>query len=365
MMLKAFDIELRNVTLDRKVEVLKEKLDETQTRLNELPTLQREYVELSREIATKDSQRNDIGKKLALLRRAYDSDDTDFTTVSDASIPTAPTESNRKIICAAIALLGCALGFVLILGLELFDTTIKTEAELELKLGLPVLGSLRKLSKGEVLVPGYEESAFNERFNIISRRIRQAVPNRGARILVVSAAKGEGKTMCVANLAACLGRQDERVLVMDAQVREGDSDITLRDFILPDGHEDEEKAGLGEYLSFEKDDVNEIVWPTILPGVECLPRVEQAVIPDLLGANRMRELTEEVSKRFSVVFLDAAPMLHYVDAELLAQWVDAVIFVVRSRTMSASALRRAVERIEATEVPVVGAILNGVDRHYL
>ena len=62
MMLKAFDIELRNVTLDRKVEVLKEKLDETQTRLNELPTLQREYVELSREIATKDSQRNDIGK---------------------------------------------------------------------------------------------------------------------------------------------------------------------------------------------------------------------------------------------------------------------------------------------------------------
>lgn len=49
-----------------------------------------------------------------------------------------------------------------------------------------------------------------------------------------------------------------------------DTRLILRDLIPED---EQHLKGLGEYLSYEADESNEITWPTVLSGVECLGKV--------------------------------------------------------------------------------------------
>jgi Mrp family chromosome partitioning ATPase len=99
--------------------------------------------------------------------------------------------------------------------------------------------------------------------------------------------------------------------------------------------------------------------------VECIPHVEEAVIPDVLASNRMKEMLKALSEDFSIIIMDAPAADQYVDAELVASMSDAILVVVRSRACSSSGLKRAIERLKETDVPIIGFILNDVDRFYI
>jgi Mrp family chromosome partitioning ATPase/uncharacterized protein involved in exopolysaccharide biosynthesis len=362
LQLKALSMELEAVSLTQKVIHLDQERNRVKARLGVLTDLQRQYSELLREVTARETERKDLEKTLSQVRRIQESNASDFTVISEAQVPLFRYKSNRKLISVVVAFLVNMIGLTLVLGLELFDTTIKSGAELSQRFSLPVLGVLPHEKDSSRLFPGEKEFPLIEPFRIISHRILRYVPQNGARLMVVSAQAGEGKTMVAANLAAVLGRQDRRVLLVDAQVRAEENDRDLRYLI---SEKDQPLLGLGEYLSFQADDVKDIIWPTVLPGVECVPHVEQAVIPDLLASNRMREMLEETSKTFSMIIIDSPAANPYVDAELVAGLSDAILFVVRSRTCSASLLKKEIERISGSGAPIIGFILNDVDKLYL
>jgi len=259
-----------------------------------------------------------------------------------------------------VAAAGSMLGFLLVLALELLDTTIRTRAELELKLGIPVLGLLPHEPRAVEREIGRADSSLIEKFRMLARTVRRLAPDRGARILVTSAMHGEGTTLVAANLALCLGRRDERVLLVCTEVRPEHDRSELRGLIFAD---DSPEQGLGEYLSYQVDEIDDVLWPTVLPGVECLPRVGEAVIPEMLASNRMKELLDELSKRYTVILLDAPPLMPYVDA--LAERCDAALLVVRSRTCTVATLRKAVKKLETASAQIVGAVLNDVRAVYM
>ncbi len=359
---KLLDMELQEVSLEKKVGHVRSQISKCKERLDVLTNLQRQQAALSKEVADKDAVRSEIQGRLARVRAEYDSEDSGFVMVSSARPPSQSIKSNRKIFFAALLFLGTMAGGILILASELLDTTIKSAAELQHKFSSPVIGVIPLINPSQSLLPDESSFPLIEIFRIIAHRVGRDIDKRGARIMITSTDRGEGKTLVTANLAACLGRHDQRVLVMDAQVRSIPSESDLRYMI---AERDKPLKGLGEWLSFEAHEWTDIVWPTVLAGVECLPRVEAAVTPDLLGTGRMKELLEEVSKHFSLVLIDGPSVSDLVDAELVAQWCDAVIFVVRTRTCTSSALKTAVERLETSKVPIAGFVLNAVDQLYL
>lgn len=387
-----------------------------------------------------------LDNKIQYLEEARASVVSDFTIISEAQIPSRPYRSNRRLIFMACIFLFTGLGFGVMIALELLDSTVKSAGELRVKFDEPIMGNIphvkvwHQVFSGLIPLP-YEtrmgldqiESPIMEPFRIISRQLRSSVPKRGARILIASAHHGEGKSLAAIYLAACMGRQDERVLVMDSYVRSdveqerfsnyaqgalapgsmlgrieaivreplkavwgggsheaqgrnassltkkiyqsarrvtrrqpstgtADTRLILRDLIPED---EKQLKGLGEYLSYEAFESSEITWPTILSGVECLPHIGKAVIPELLGSNRTRELMDELSERYSLVLIDGPPVLPYVDAELIAQLCDGIVFVVRSQWCQVGMIKKAFERLSKSGVPVVGLILNDVDTLYL
>ena len=362
LQLKALAMELEEVSIRQKVIHLERERQRIKARLEVLTDLQRKYTGLTREVSVRETESNTLDRELTRVRRDYQSNASNFTIISDAKIPLFRLKSNRKIIVIVVVFLGNMMGFTLILGLELMDTTIKSAAELIQKFSLPVLGIIPKIKDGQGLFPEKAHFPLIEPFRIIVRRLRHLVPKKGARLMIVSVNPGEGKTMIATNLAAALGRQDERVLLLDAQARAQESERNLRYLIT---EKEKPITGLGEYLSFQAESVKDIIWPTTLPGVECIPHVEEAVIPDVLASNRMKEMLDALSKDFSIIIMDAPAADKYVDAELVASMSDAILMVVQSRTCPSSGLKRAIERLKETDVPIVGFILNDVDRFYI
>ena len=360
--LKALTMELDEVSIRQKVTHLEQERKRVMARLEILTDLQRKYAGLTREVRARETESKTLDRELTQVRRDYQSNRSNFTIISDAKIPLFRLTSNRKIIVIVVVFLINMMGFTLILGLELMDTTIKSAAELTQKFSLPVIGIIPKIKDAQGLFPDKAHFPLIEPFRIIVRRLRHLVPKKGARLMIVSVNPGEGKTMIATNLAAALGRQDERVLLLDAQARAQESERNFRYLIT---EKEKPIIGLGEYLSFQAESVKDIIWPTTLPGVECIPHVSEAVIPDVLASNRMQEMLEALSKDFSIIIMDAPAADKYVDAELVASMSDAILIVVQSRTCRNSGLKRAIERLQETDVPIIGFILNNVDRFYI
>ncbi|MCB9799663.1 MAG: AAA family ATPase [Candidatus Omnitrophica bacterium] len=324
---RALDLQLEEVALDERIKYLEQLREET----------------ITGELAGEHGQK-------------------DFTVVSIAEVPSTPSHSTTKMLFVGICFVGFTVGIILVVLLVLLDTTLKSAPEVFLKLNHKTIGIVPKISGRQKLTPAEEGSNLLELFKIISRKVRSLIPQRGAKILIVSTKPGEGKTVVSTNLAACLGRQDERVLLVDANVRAQSSQKALGELLFS---EQGPLKGLGEYLSYEADSVDEIIWPTALPGVECVPRVGKAVLSDMLGSNRMKEFLDECASRYGVVVIDSPPLQSYVDAELLAQWSDAIILVIQSHYCKGSQIKKILERLKTTKAPIAGVILNRVDKLYL
>jgi capsular exopolysaccharide synthesis family protein len=299
---------------------------------------------------------------LAGLEAIVSSNSPDFTFVSNAVPTTVPAKSYRKIFCVLIAGMGAVVGFAALVGWELMDTTVKSRAEVSLKLDQQVLGLLPDVQKDSNVLPEGWESCLIEPIRAVVRRIRASVPQRGARFFIVSAGIDEGCTTVTAHLAKSFGQQGEEVVLVDGDVRQSKPTGDVREIVVA---QQQEMKGLGDYLSGSAASLTDVKWPTTLYGVTCVPRAQHGVVPELLSSRRMFDLLDSLSQQYDVVLVDGPPAASNADAEILAAQADAIIFVVQSRRFRSSEVKKVVERLTATGVPVLGVVLNRVEPLFL
>ncbi|MEW6753858.1 MAG: hypothetical protein AB1505_23190 [Candidatus Latescibacterota bacterium] len=368
--------------MERRMGRLEEARRQAQAEIEALPEVQRHYVTLRREVAFLEAQRQALEEELTGLQRARQAVGSRFSVISPAEPAALPVRSNRRLMAFGIAFFGIVLGGTVLAGREVLNTTIKSVDDLSYRLSLPALGSTTRSQDRKLLLPEKESEDVREAYRAITQRVRRVLPARGARILVTSARMQEGTSLVVTNMAACFGRQDERVLLLDArrpvhrelagtELLKGHPEVILAAESLWADEENggeslaeaqgDEIKGLGHYLALQARQPQEVIWPTVLPGVDCIPALDSVTDPEALFSPRMRELLDNLSRQYSVVLLDASPVMCSIDAEALAPWVDGIVMVVRSQMCEAAVLDKAARRLAATGTPIIGAVLNGVD----
>jgi Mrp family chromosome partitioning ATPase len=361
MTMRSFDIQLQKVALEEKGKHYADARERVQVRLDTLPALQREFAMLRRETGAAETEKNIIEGMLARARRAQDAETGSFITVSEARAPGRPSTSSRRLVCLAVCGLGVALAGLVAVGLEVVKTSVRGLRDFRVRFTAAPLLVLPRLPAGSDALPVQDGSVLLEPFRMLARRVRVLAPQQGTRLLVASAGPGEGRTSVAASLAACLGRLDERVLLIDAQVR---PDVTGSGFadLLPGRALP--RLGLSEYLTNRALTPEEVVVATILPGVACIPRVGATDLPDLLGTGRMGDLLAWASAHYSITIIDPPPVWPWVDADLVAKWVDGVLWVVRCGGASGARLRETETRIIGWGKPLLGAVVNAPDPVY-
>jgi len=270
-------------------------------------------------------------------------------------------------------LIGLFLGVVTAFFLEYLDQTIKSSADIERALEVPVLGLIPIDARGghdrrngrRASIPLISRAAPDDPTSEAYRALRTNVTfvraeQRNLQIIcVTSPGPGEGKSTTAANLAITLAQQGAHTLLADADLRRP---LVHRAFNLV------QEPGLTDVLVGTAT-LREAVRPNVLAGLDVLPGGALPPNPsELLGSEAMQRVLTELRGQFDYVIFDTPPALAVTDATVLGASADAVILVLRAGETEETAAQRTVELFRRVQARVAGTVLNGVekarDRYY-
>jgi capsular exopolysaccharide synthesis family protein len=272
-------------------------------------------------------------------------------------------------------LVGLFLGIVIAFFLEYLDQTIKTAADVERALRLPVLGLIpldprglrvgahtgRRRGALALISQSAPDDPTSEAYRALRTNVTFVSAEQRALQLIcfTSPGPGEGKSTTASNLAITLAQQGAHTLLVDADLRRPQ---VHRAFNLV------QEPGLTDILVGAAT-LREAVRPNVIPNLDVLPGGALPPNPsELLGSEAMHRLLGELRAQYDSIIFDTPPALAVTDATVLGTNADAVIIVLRAGETEEPAAQRAVEMFRRVQARVAGAVLNGVektrDRYY-
>jgi capsular exopolysaccharide synthesis family protein len=282
--------------------------------------------------------------------------------LDDASRPFRIGTSLRQRIILGV-LVGLLLGLAGAFFLEYLDQTVKTSADIERVLGVPVLGSIPHDPKlaprsqgrrgGMVTISHLDpDEPSVESY----RALRTNVTFVGAEkplqfISVTSPAPREGKSTTAINLALTLAQSGRRTILIDGDLRRSS---VHRAFGLV------QEPGLTDIL-IGGVSASEGIRPDIAPALDLLPSGSTPPNPsELLGSAAMDALIAELRHDYEYIIMDTPPTLPVTDAAVVATNADATILVIKSGDTEESSAQRAMHQLRRVRARIAGAVLNSV-----
>ncbi len=237
---------------------------------------------------------------------------------------------------------------------------VQVEEPLWLRSEDPEVARARKIStegkfSDSLIMLSCPDSADVENFKLLRGQIifprDREVPRS---ILVTSTFPGEGKTFVASNLATSIAMSvDEYVLLIDADMRRG---RIHRMFGFGNGR------GLHDCLTGEKR-FDELTLKTGLQKLSILPSGRPPRNPaELLSSNMMAKLLQEAKDRYKdrFIIIDSPPTRITAEAKFLAQFVDAIIFVLMANKTPRKEAQKAIESLGREKV--LGVVFNGYNQ---
>jgi capsular exopolysaccharide synthesis family protein len=172
---------------------------------------------------------------------------------------------------------------------------------------------------------------------------------RGNIVVFTSANPGEGKSTIAANYALVAALNQERVLLIDGDLRHPALHETFRVSRAP-GVVD--VLG-GEPLATAMRRVRSLGQLDLLPAGRSVPGVG-----DLMSSKRMHDFVESAAASYGLVVIDTPPVLAVSDAASVATRADADVVLVVDRSSRRRAVTRALRELELVGANVVGIVLN-------
>ncbi|HEX8553574.1 MAG TPA: polysaccharide biosynthesis tyrosine autokinase [Sphingomonas sp.] len=270
--------------------------------------------------------------------------------VDPADVPEKPS-SPRLLLNLALALMvGLAVGAALAFALEQIDEAIADPAEVERRLGLPLLGSVPKVEGAtpKEALQDRKSDLFDAYLAVqtnLGFTTEHGVPRSFA---VTSTRPAEGKSTTALALATTLARAHRRVILVDGDMRSPsvhhlggvDHDRGLSNYL----------AGQDEIdgLTFEMSDLG-------FTAMSAGPIPPNAA--ELLTGNRLALLIERLLKTYDHVVIDSPPVMGLADAPLIAARVEGVIYAVESHGIRSSMVKTALSRLASANARVIGGVL--------
>ena len=286
--------------------------------------------------------------------------------LSTAWPPSNPSTLSRIFLVPPGMIVFGLMAAVFVLIRNMFNQTLRSEAEAEAELGIPCVGLLPKVSGLHAkqlrhLVLGQQNSPFSRAATSL---LVTAAPTQGRGqpphiVLVTSSILDDGKTELAWSLALAATRLGGRVLFLDLDRKDARLTNEFRgEFGTIKAHN-----SFGDYVS-ERCVLQDAI--TRMPEVGIDLMAAPAPSDDLLtllSTVDKSQFTEELLSVYDVVIINGPLGLGGPETRLLKRWADAVLFAVRWAKTRRSIARGVLESLRAggsVAVPV-GSVLTQVN----
>lgn len=274
-----------------------------------------------------------------------------IAVVDAADIPQKPSRPRLLLNLAMALFAGLGLGVLVAFALEQMDEAIADPSEVERQFGLPLLGSVPKVTDGrsprDVLLDRKSEmvDAYLAVQTNLGFTTAHGVPRTFA---VTSTRPGEGKSTTALALATMLARAQRRVILIDGDMRS------------PSVHHlggVDHNRGLSNFLAGE----NDIASLTFSMSDLNFTAMSAGPIPpnaaELLTGDRLSVLLTRLLDQYDHVVVDSPPVMGLADAPLIASKVEGVIYAIESHGIRATLVKTALGRLLNANVHIFGGVL--------
>jgi tyrosine-protein kinase Etk/Wzc len=167
--------------------------------------------------------------------------------------------------------------------------------------------------------------------------------------MVSSPAPSMGKSFVSTNLAALLASIKKRVVIIDADMRNGRLHETFSV---------SKQLGLSDLLA-GKATLGEVIISLPDVGVDFIPRGSMVLNPaELLVIGNLAETLEQLKSFYNHIVIDSPPILGATDAAIMGKQADATFLVVKEGRYTAQELEVSFRRFQQVGIKPNGFIIN-------
>ncbi len=290
---------------------------------------------------------------------------SNISVIDRAEIPRFPISPRKKLNLALALLLGLFGGVGLAFFAEYLDNTIKGTEDVERLAGLPSLGVVPHYEKDEsganpqdghagveLMSLKHPDSLSSEYYRTIRTSIMFSAAGRPMKcIAVTSTMAQEGKTSVVSNLAISFSQLNQKVLLIEADLRRPRLHQIFKVRRI---------KGMSNYLAGQAPLI-EAAQATSIENIWVLPCGPLPPNPaELLNSPKMKDLIDEAKQIFDIILIDTPPLLAVVDPVIVAAVADGVALVVQANKTARKPFVRAVEELKKSNARIIGVILNDI-----
>ena len=335
--------------------------------LKRLPELQRQYLQLFREIEVKQQLYTGLLNSYQQLQISKAGEIGNVRIIDTAVEPIKPIAPKKLQILVLALFLGAFLGTLLALLRNMLRSGIKDSSQIENELDLPVYATvprstiqesrvqlLKKKKNIPILAVKNSDDIAIESLRSMRTAIHFALSSAKNNIIMISGPAPElGKSFISINLATILAQSQKRVLLIDADLRRG----YMHKYLNYDA-----QPGLAEYLNGQQP-LESIVRSTEVENLSIMSRGKSPSNPsELLGTAKFAEMLQDLSSQYDHILIDTPPVLAVTDGIIISQYAGVNLVIARYAKTQMKELELTINRFEQAGVKVNGFILNDIQR---
>ncbi|MCF2504707.1 polysaccharide biosynthesis tyrosine autokinase [Dyadobacter sp. CY107] len=328
--------------------------------LRGIPKKEREFVGIKRQQSIKEELYLYLLQKREETALAYASTVTDSRLI-DAPISTfKPIKPKAAFIWLGAGAAGIIIPILLINLLFMLNNTVQRREEIERVTHSSILGEIGQM-KGSANSPAGEEpiikmtsrSAVAEQFRALRTNLQYLGDGSCRVIMFTSSIGGEGKSFVSINLAASLAYSDKRVLLIGLDLRKPTLHERLQ---LPN------KTGASNCLIGQGHYQDFIQSTGIHPKFDVLTSGPIPPNPsELLSNGKLPVMLADLRHEYDYILIDSPPYGLVTDSALIAEHVDATLYLVRFNYTILDHLKRIGELQKARRFSNLSVVFNGVN----
>ncbi|MEB8430950.1 polysaccharide biosynthesis tyrosine autokinase [Cocleimonas sp. KMM 6892] len=348
---------------------LNKRRNETLSKITELPETQQQLLKLEGDYKVANTIYVDLLNKIQEFKIAKASNVGNVYILDTAAVNETPVKPKKTMIMALGLLLGFFVGILIVFLKKALYHKVNNPEKIEEQIGLPVYATI-PLSKGVKLTGGLKKKKQKQKTLLAIednndpaieslRSLRTSLhfallEAKNNIVMITGPSPGIGKSFISSNLAAVISGSDQRVLLIDADMRKGYLHNLVNTPISP---------GLSDLIS-EKSTIEDAIHTYECNGnsFDVLTRGQTPPNPsELLMHQNFEKLLTELSGNYDLILIDTPPIHAVTDPTIVGRLSGVVFMVVRQDMHAMKEIEHAVKRLSNTGIETKGFIFNGYD----
>jgi tyrosine-protein kinase Etk/Wzc len=350
--------------VDSQLREINGQINAMETHIKTLPNIEQSLLRLRRDVDVNTELYTALLNTQQQLRLAAVGRVSNVRLVDTPMLAERPIKPNRPVIIALAILAGLFLGLVAAFVRKSMSSAIDSPELLEQVAGVPVFATIPHSKKQRELQQ--QVSAKQQKMPLLANvssadvaveslrnfrtALQYALPSfKNNIVLITGATPGMGKSFVSANLAAIMAAAGKRVLLIDADLRNG-----LLHLYFGFGRHD----GLSDAIAGARR-LDQVIHHNVIENIDFITTGTLPQHPaELLLRPNFGAFLQELSARYDMVLIDAPPILAVADTMIIGAHAGGIYIMTRAGVTTPGEIHESMRRLHQAGLEAKGVLFN-------